>query len=68
MAMFKHKITGEIFTAETFSVDDHGTVRLQRLRVNDEYLLGGDAEIDVMSAAEPVDEAAHEMLFQAKMF
>lgn len=43
-AIFRHKRTGEEFTAETYSVDGND-VWLQRLRVKGgPHLLGGDAE------------------------
>ena len=61
--LFRHKSTGELFTAATFSVA--GIVRLQRLAVDGRLLLGGDAEIDVVYAADPVNESAREMLAQA---
>lgn len=63
-AVFRHRSTGEYFTAETFSVA--GIIRLQRLRVDGKELLGGDAEIDVDSVFNPVNEEARQMLVMAR--
>jgi hypothetical protein len=65
-ATFKHKMTGELFTAGAFSVDDKGTVWLQDLRVDGALLLGGDAEIDAEQAADAIDDEGRQLLAQAR--
>lgn len=64
-ARFRHKITREVFTAETFSVSDTGTVFLQRLAIEGRPILGGDCEIAALDV-EPVNDTATEMMKQAE--